>query len=150
MRNKLGDEYIILLRMHYVIASQLDISEFKGFAYDYSDYDDISELYLVSDILITDYSSVFFDYANLKRPILFYTYDLEKYRDTLRGFYIDMEKEVPGPLLENTEEVIHAIETIDEVEEAYRERYDMFYNRFCCWDDGQAAKQVVERVFVDK
>lgn len=150
MQDELGDEYIILLRMHYVIASQLDISEFKGFAYDYSDYDDISELYLVSDVLITDYSSVFFDYANLKRPILFYTYDLEKYRDTLRGFYIDMEKEVPGPLLENTDEIIHAIETIDEVEEAYHERYDMFYNRFCRWDDGQAAKQAVERVFVDR
>src|SRR5699024_9544165 len=75
MQDELGDEYIILLRMHYVIASQLDIFEFKGFAYDYSDYDDINELYLVSDVLITDYSSVFFDYANLKRPILFYTYD---------------------------------------------------------------------------
>src|SRR5690625_129925 len=150
MRNKLGDEYIILLRMHYVVASQLDISEFKGFAYDYSDYDDISELYLISDVLITDYSSVFFDYANLKRPILFYTYDLEKYRDSLRGFYIDMQKEVPGPLLVNTDEVIHAIETINEVKGAYRERYNMFYNRFWRWDNGQAAKQAVERVFVNR
>lgn len=147
MRAELGDDYIIMLRMHYVVASQLDISEFEGFAYDFSNYDDIAELYLISDMLITDYSSVFFDYANLKRPILFYTYDLEKYRDTLRGFYIDMETEVPGPLLKNTDEVIHAIENIGEVEDAYGERYTEFYNRFCHWDDGEAAKKTVEKVF---
>lgn len=59
-------------------------------------YNDIAELYLVSDLLITDSSSVFFDYANLKRPILFYTYDLEGYRDKLRGFYLDIEKNYRG------------------------------------------------------
>lgn len=147
MREKLGNEYIIILRMHYFIASQLDITEFEGFAYNYSNYDDVGEIYLLSDILITDYSSVFFDYANLKRPILFYTYDLEKYRDTLRGFYIDMEKEVPGPLLENTGEVIQAIQKINEMKASYHERYEVFYDRFCKWDDGQAAKRVVEKVF---
>src|SRR5699024_2926189 len=97
--------------------------------------------------IFTDYSSVFFDYANLKRPILFYTYDLEKYRDTLRGFYIDMEKDVPGPLLKKTDEVIHAIQTIDQVEESYQERYDEFYQRFCHWDDGKASQKTVEKVF---
>src|SRR5699024_1567020 len=75
MQKRLGDEYIVILRMHYFIANALDIEPFKGFAYDFSTYDDIAELYLISDILITDYSSVFFDYANLKRPILFFTYD---------------------------------------------------------------------------
>lgn len=147
MRQRLGKDYIIILRMHYFIASQLDISEYEGFAYDLSSYNDIAEIYLVSDVLITDYSSVFFDYANLKRPILFYTYDLEKYRDTLRGFYIDMEKDVPGPLLKKTDEVIHAIQTIDQVEESYQERYDEFYQRFCHWDDGKASQKTVEKVF---
>ena len=51
--------------------------------------------------------------ANLKRPMLFYTYDLEKYRDVLRGFYIDMENELPGPLLFDTDQVVDAIENID-------------------------------------
>ncbi|MBO1910182.1 CDP-glycerol glycerophosphotransferase family protein, partial [Microvirga sp. 3-52] len=91
LQAELGDDYIVLLRMHYFIANQLDISEYSGFVYDFSSYDDIAELYLVSDVLITDYSSVFFDFANLKRPILFYTYDLENYRDKLRGFYLDIE-----------------------------------------------------------
>src|SRR5699024_8939981 len=81
MQRQLGSEYIVILRTHYFISEQLDTSKFEGFAYNLSNHDDIAELYLVSDILITDYSSVFFDYANLQRPILFYTYDLEKYRD---------------------------------------------------------------------
>src|SRR5699024_8605774 len=93
MRENFGDEYIILLRMHYLVAEHLNIEEYKEFVYDLSLHEDIRELYLISDVLITDYSSVFFDYANLKRPILFYVYDIEEYRDTLRGFYVDFEKE---------------------------------------------------------
>ncbi len=147
LQQKLGDAYIVVLRMHYFIASQMDISEFEGFAFDFSSYDDIAELYLVSDILITDYSSVFFDYANLKRPILFFTYDLEKYRDKLRGFYIDIETEVPGPLLRTTDEVIHSIENIEAVQSEYQAKYDVFHERFCKWDDGNASKNTVERVF---
>lgn len=147
MQQQLGDEYIVLLRMHYVIASQMDISGFEGFVYDFSSYNDVGELYLVSDILITDYSSVFFDYANLKRPILFYTYDLEKYRDQLRGFYIDMDEEVPGPLIKTTDEVIYSIQNIDAIQSEYEKKYEIFYNRFCEWDDGHAAEKTVKEVF---
>lgn len=147
MQKHLGDDYVVLLRMHYFIASQMDISGFEGFVYDFSSYDDIAELYLVSDILITDYSSVFFDYANLKRPILFYTYDLERYRDKLRGFYIDIEEEVPGPLVKTSDEVIRAIQNIDSVQNEYQEKYEAFYNRFCTWDDGYASEKTVKKVF---
>ena len=90
MKEELGDEYVILLRTHHYIADALDVTGVEDFAYNLSKYDDITEIYLISDICITDYSSVFFDYANLKRPMLFYTYDIDKYRDVLRGFYIDM------------------------------------------------------------
>src|SRR5699024_6309591 len=72
MRNQLSDDYIVLLRMHYLIAENIDTSRFESFAYDVSYHDDIRELYLIADMLITDYSSVFFDFAILKRPILFY------------------------------------------------------------------------------
>ncbi|AKG72826.1 bifunctional glycosyltransferase/CDP-glycerol:glycerophosphate glycerophosphotransferase [Salinicoccus halodurans] len=147
MKEKFGDEYIILLRMHYVVASNIDLTDLEGFAYDVSSYSDISELYLMSDMLITDYSSVFFDYANLRRPILFYTYDIEKYQGQLRGFYIDMEKELPGPLLMNNDDVIDAIENIDSVSEKYSDRYDAFYERFCSWDDGRSSEKVVDAVF---
>lgn len=147
MQQKLGDQYIVLLRTHYFIADSLDLTPYNGFAYDFSKYEDIAELYLVSDILITDYSSVFFDYANLKRPILFYTYDLDKYRDQLRGFYLDIETEVPGPLLKTTDEVIHSIKNIDQINVQFKDKYEEFYNRFCKWDDGTASEKTVKRVF---
>lgn len=147
MKKELGDEYVILLRTHYFIADSLDVAGLEGFAYNVSDYDDISELYLISDYLITDYSSVFFDYANLKRPMLFYTYDLEKYRDVLRGFYIDIEEELPGPLLFTTEEVIDAFRNMDEIVRKYKDKYDVFYEKYCSWEDGMASKRVVDAVF---
>ena len=119
----------------------------EDFVVNVSKYSDIADLYLISDICITDYSSVFFDYANLRRPILFFTYDLEKYRDVLRGFYISIEDDVPGPLLFTNEEIVDAVKNIDKIEEQYRDKYDQFYERFCSFDDGHAAERIVERVF---
>lgn len=147
MKEELGDEYVILLRTHYFIADALDVSGLEDFAFNVSKYDDITHLYLISDILITDYSSVFFDYANLKRPILFYTYDMDKYRDMLRGFYLDMEREVPGPCVFTEDQVIEAIRNIDEIKVEYSDKYDKFYDRFCSVDDGNASKRIVEKVF---
>ena len=144
MQERLSDEYVLLLRTHHYISDKIDVTGMEGFVYNLSDYDDISEIYLISDICITDYSSVFFDYANLKRPILFYTYDLDKYKNQLRGFYIDMNTEVPGPLLYTSEEVVDAIENIDKITEEYKERYDTFYSRFCCYDDGHASEHVAK------
>ena len=146
MEKAVGDEYIVLVRTHYLITDS-DVGDYGDFAVDVSKYDDIAELYLVSDILITDYSSVFFDYANLRRPILFYTYDLDKYENELRGFYIDIRSEVPGPLLKTTEEVIDAINNIDEITSHYSEKYDEFYNRFCHIEDGNASERIFDVVF---
>lgn len=148
LRSRLSSEYVLLLRMHYFIADHMEIREDeKDFVRDVSRYHDVGHLYLISDILITDYSSVFFDYANLRRPILFFVYDFEKYRDVLRGFYIDMEKELPGPLLYENEQVVDAIEHIDRVEAQYGERYNDFYEKFCSLDDGNAAARIVDEVF---
>jgi len=147
LKKELGDEYVVLLRTHYFIADSLDVTGLEDFAFNVSKYDDISELYLISDILITDYSSVFFDFANLKRPILFYTYDLDKYRDMLRGFYMDIQTEVPGPLLFTNEEVVDAVRSIDDITVEYQEKYDGFYERFCGLEDGHAAENVAKKVF---
>lgn len=147
MREKLGDEYVILLRTHYFIADFLDLSEYGGFAYNLSRYDDIARLYLVSDILITDYSSVFFDYANLRRPMLFFTYDLEKYRNVLRGFYMNVEEELPGPMLFDTDEVIRAVGDIENIQKMYADKYDRFCEKYCAWEDGHATEKVVNAVF---
>lgn len=144
---ELKDEYFFILRMHYFISDNLKLTdEEKTFVADYSKYNDIGELYLISDVLITDYSSVFFDYANLRRPMLFYVYDLEDYRDTLHGFYFNMEEGCPGPMLTTNEQVIDALRNIDGVTEQYKERYESFCKEFCSLDDGHAAERVVNSI----
>lgn len=147
LKEKLGKEYVILIRTHYFIAESIDKMCYTDFTYNLSNYDDISELYLISSILITDYSSVFFDYANLKRPMLFFTYDLDKYRDILRGFYIDIEEELPGPLLFTTEEIVAAVNNIDGLQQDYQQKYNAFYEKYCSWEDGNASGRVAEEVF---
>lgn len=147
MQETLGDEYVVVLRTHYFIVNVLDLSAYEGFVYNASTYNDIAHLYLIADVMITDYSSVFFDYANLKRPILFFMYDIEKYRDALRGFYFDIEKELPGPILKTSDEVIASIQDLSRVEEQYKSKYEMFYDKYCGWENGTSAKQVVQAVF---
>lgn len=147
LKAEFGDEYIIVLRLHYLVAENLDLTGFEGFVYDLSKHEDIRELYLIADLLITDYSSVFFDYANLKRPMLFFVYDIEDYRDNLRGFYFDFEEQAPGPLVKTTEGVITAIKEIDK--NGFNPSYttETFYNKFCYLEDGHASARVVQEVF---
>lgn len=149
MREQLGQEYVILLRMHYLVAENLDLTEFEGFAYDFSDYEDIRDLYLISDLLITDYSSVFFDYANLRRPIIFYVYDIDEYRDKLRGFYFDIEHRAPGPLVKTTEGVIEAVQEAEAGGFSVPPSFEAFYERFCYLEDGHATERVVQEVFLN-
>lgn len=145
---RFGDEYVLLIRMHVVISKRLRIpEEYRESIINVSAYPDIQELMLLSDILITDYSSVFFDYLNTNNPILFYTYDLEEYRDKLRGFYLDFEKDAPGPLCIEEDTLLDAITNIEQVQEEYRDKYQEAKNRFCYLDDGNAAQRVVDKVF---
>ena len=144
MREKLGDEYVILYRAHYFVANNFDFSKYEGFVYNVCDHDEINDLYVVADMLITDYSSVFFDYAILKRPIIFYMYDLEFYRDEVRGFYISFD-ELPGPVVQTEDELIGAIEGMKEW--TPDEKYRKFNDKYNYLDDGKASERVVERVF---
>lgn len=149
MKASLGNDYIILLRLHYNISQHIDLSEFQDFAYNFSSYEDIRSLYIISDLLITDYSSVFFDYAILRKPILFYVYDIEFYRETLRGFYFDLEKHAPGPLLTTTDEIIQSIISIQRSDEFITdEKYQNFINRFCYLEDGESTDRVVRSIFL--
>lgn len=143
LKEKLSDNYIILFRAHYLVANSFDFEKYKNFIYDVSNIDDINELYVISDILITDYSSVFFDYANLKRPIIFYMYDFEKYKDELRGFYIDMD-ELPGKITKTEDELIQAIKETTNFK--YDEKYKMFNEKFNHLDGGQVSKRAIKAI----
>ena len=95
---------------------------------------------------MTDYSSVFFDFANLKRPMIFYMYDLDDYKNNLRDFYLDLD-ELPGPITKNEEELEEAIKNIDEISKKYKEKYEKFNKKFNYLDDGQATKRVINKIF---
>jgi CDP-glycerol glycerophosphotransferase len=141
MKERLGDEYILLMRMHVVISNKLSIpEELRDFVYNVSSYPDIQEL-------MTDYSSVMFDFANTQRPMLFFTYDLDEYKNDIRGFYMDFEQEAPGPLLFNTDDIIQAVENIEDVEKDYEDKYAAFRMKYCPLEDGNATKRLVDRFF---
>jgi CDP-glycerol glycerophosphotransferase len=143
---KLGDGYAILLRAHRAVADTVDVDDHPGLR-DVSGRDDVAELFLAADVLVTDYSSVMFDFAVTRKPILLFTYDLAFYRDELRGFYFDLAEEAPGPLVETQADLVEALREVDEVRLRYAAAYDRFRGRFCHLDDGHAAKRVVDAVF---
>ncbi|MBB6480743.1 CDP-glycerol glycerophosphotransferase family protein [Spirochaeta isovalerica] len=146
MQKHLSDQYIILFRAHYLVANSFRFDDYKGFVFDVSDIDDINDLYLVSDLLITDYSSVFFDFANVEKPVIFYMYDLEEYRDEIRGFYLDIN-ELPGPIVQTEEALVEAIiKSIDRDISSDR-HFQIFKKKFTNLDDGNASKRVLDNLW---
>ncbi|MBT2210493.1 CDP-glycerol glycerophosphotransferase family protein [Actinomadura sp. NEAU-AAG7] len=145
LRRALGDDHVLLVRPHFLITEG-DRPRSDGFTIDVSRYPDIADLYLASDVLVTDYSSAMFDFACTGRPMLFYTYDLARYRDHMRGFSLDFETEAPGPLLTTSTEVAEALRAIDEIQDAYVDAYDTFFDKYCPHDDGKAAARAAERL----
>ena len=121
-----------------MVKENIDWAKYDGFVIECNADWDIQELYLVSDILITDYSSVMFDYAILRRPMLFFAYDLEQYKDNLRDFYFDMFVEVPGPIVKSTEKLIEEIKKleVEDYESKYGQKYDDFQNKYNEFDKG--------------
>jgi CDP-glycerol glycerophosphotransferase len=145
MHRAFGEDSVLLVRGHHLVGSAIDATMFGGFVRNVSDFPDISDLYLAADVLLTDYSSVMFDFVNTGRPMLFFTWDLEDYRDNLRGFYFDFEAEAPGPLLTTSGEVIEALRSLDDVTREYAARYQAFRERFAGLEDGNASARFIER-----
>ena len=139
----LGDDYFVLLRTHTLDAEGLSLGGDAPFE-DVSRHPDNRELYLAADVLVTDYSSLMFDFAVTGKPILLFTPDLARYRDELRGFYFDLEAEGPGPLFDTVEELQAAIENLDAVSGRHADAYARFVDRFCHLDDGHASERVVD------
>ena len=95
-------------------------------------------------MLITDYSSVMFDYSILNRPMFFFMYDLESYRDELRGFYSNVVEEIPGPISKTTEELIKDIKSYSP--SLYKDKYNAFHDKYNKNDDGKASKRVIDHI----
>lgn len=118
-------------------------SSLDGFLYSVPAENDIAYYYEMADVLITDYSSVFFDYAILKRPIYFYMYDLEEYANDLRGFYLDIYKDLPGVIYREEDKMLQSIFN-DEFDFDHLKEFNSYFNNK---EDGYASKRVVDIVF---
>lgn len=143
----LAPEQTLLLKTHHLVAARLDPAQLPANVIDMSSRDDATELCRIADVLITDYSSVFFDFAVTGRPILFFCYDLAHYASQVRGFYLDVPGDLPGPVAHDTDELIAQLQNLPAVASAYADRYAAFQARFCGHRDGVATKRVIDAVF---
>ncbi|MGW0374812.1 CDP-glycerol glycerophosphotransferase family protein, partial [Streptomyces coeruleorubidus] len=150
LADRLGDDTVLLVRGHYFYggaASPLTNLRRTGRIIDVSSYDPVEELCLAADALVTDYSSIMFDYANLDRPIVIHADDWETYRTT-RGVYFDLMAEAPGPVARSQQELTEVLTTEAWRDEGAAKARAVFRRRFCEYDDGRAAERVVRRVFL--
>ncbi|MEU5215997.1 CDP-glycerol glycerophosphotransferase family protein [Streptomyces sp. NPDC020807] len=142
----LRDEWVVVVRTHpydrFTITPELG-----HFLRDGSAFADINDLMLASDAVLTDYSSLMFDYANTGRPILLYTDDYEAYRGGDRGTYYDLEDIAPGPMLTTTEDLAAAVRDLEGVRARHAQRYERFQEMFCSYETGHASKMVVDAFF---
>ncbi|MDJ1137597.1 bifunctional glycosyltransferase/CDP-glycerol:glycerophosphate glycerophosphotransferase [Streptomyces iconiensis] len=149
----LGDEYVLLMRTHYYYGRDQALRELheRGLIQDVSRYPSTEDLCLAADALITDYSSLMFDYANLDRPLVVHAPDWETYRDT-RSVYFDLLSgrpgETPGPVTRNEDELTAVFRTGTWKGPEARALRAAFRERFCVHDDGLAAERVVRRVLL--
>lgn len=140
-KNKLSKNYILLFRAHYEVNNVLGIKN-DDFIYNMSDYDNLNELMKISDILISDYSSIIFDYSILNRPIFSYAYDYEEYKNK-RGMYIDIKTELPNGICEKEEELLEKIVNCNFEEE--KNKTKKFFKKYI-QNDGNARKYIDEIV----
>lgn len=144
LREKCGEQYNILVKVHPFIYSKVrTIKELQGCLV--PDYYDANEMMAAVDLLITDYSSIFFDYLVTNRPIIFYAWDKDLYDDE-RGMYIE-EDELPGPVISTIFEVIDTLKHIDEVQPLYQERYNKMKETMVRYDNGMATDRYLDYIF---
>lgn len=142
----LGDTYAVILKLHPYVESNLEIdNNLQGFVYKLDSEFETEEIIVISDILVTDYSSIIFDYSLMEQPIAFYTNDLEEYINE-RDFYYDYKSFVPGPIFNNTEKLANWIKSEDFDIGQIRE----FNHRFFDYLDGNSSKRVIDSIFEQK
>lgn len=141
MAEELPDDYCLGLRLHPFVASRFQLDDScRGKVLNFSGYDSINTLLMVTDVLITDYSSIIFEYCIYRRPMIFFAYDLEEFSDQGRGFYRNYEEYVPGPVVKTTDEILEVIASGDYKKEKLHE----FVKDSYTYMDGKSAKRVAD------
>lgn len=138
------EDCVLLCRVHHLERGSVCFDEFPGFLYDVTDYPEVNDLYMISDLMISDYSGTIFDYANLKRPIVLYMYDREKYMYHANGLNFPLE-ELPGTITETQDEMMRAVRNGLE-NFSYDERYQHFNEVYNKLDHADAALDILNSI----
>jgi CDP-glycerol glycerophosphotransferase len=146
LAERLGPGYCVLLRVH-VLQTERHRTIEHALVRDVSNHPEVAELYLAADAMVTDYSSTMFDFAVTGKPMVFFTYDLARYRDSIRGFYFDPTHEPPGPLFDDELQLADALADLAQVHRRYAPNYARFRERYCHLDDGCATERVLRRIW---
>ncbi|SFD26258.1 CDP-glycerol glycerophosphotransferase, TagB/SpsB family [Bacillus sp. 491mf] len=143
MYREFGHEYVLIIKLHPAIRNKCDYEgKYEGFLYDYSSYSNINDLFLVTDVLITDYSSIPFEFCLLNKPMIFFAYDLKKYAKK-RGIIGNYASSVPGPIVYNMNDLIQVLKqarfNIEDVT-----KFSLKWNQY---SEGDASERFVNMVF---
>lgn len=142
MMPALEKEYVLLIKHHPFVKQRPRLpEETSRFAFDVTDRISIEELICVSDVCISDYSSLVFEYSLFERPMIFYAFDLEAYGEW-RGFYYDYDELTPGPVVRTTKEIIHYIQNLET--EFDHQKVLEFKNKFMSACDGNATERIIQ------
>lgn len=140
-KQKLGDKYVLLIRAHYAVSAAMDLTD-DDFVKDVSAYSTLNDLYVVADMMISDYSSTYIDYSILCRPMFCYAYDLEEYEEK-RGLYVDLRKILPCAVDKTEDDVIEHILNLNHTEAVKAaEKFHKIYTPYA----GHASNVVVDEI----
>ena len=143
LADRLGEGWRVLVRLHYFVLRGAGAAHER--VLDVGAHPDIAELYLAADAFVTDYSSSLFDVAPTDLPVVLFAYDLEHYRDTLRGFYLDLDEQSPGPVVRTQAELEAVLADLPAVTAAWAGRRAEFVRRWAPLDDGGATRRLLEQ-----
>jgi CDP-glycerol glycerophosphotransferase len=142
---KLPEGFQIMFRGH-TNTHNVNSTKAAGVALDVTKYPDVTELYIAADVLITDYSSVMFDFSVTGKPVIFLAPDLERY-ESERGFYFDFSETAPGPIVKSEAEVLEILSKLPETAKSFQKAYKDWQQAFNSLEDGKAAKRVIGAVW---
>lgn len=145
LKSTIGEDYAVLVKLHPHLSKGFSVKdlpeEMHGFVYDISNVFSISSALCFADMVVSDYSSLIFEYSLFERPMIFYAYDLESY-DSDRSFYYNYEELVPGRIVKTTQELAKAI--LDAEADFDKARLLAFKSKFMSACDGDSTKRVFE------
>lgn len=148
LAHKLGEGFRILARGHdFNLRAGQSFGQIRN-VIDVTDYPDVNDLILAADVGVFDYSSIRFDWALTRKPMVFFVPDLEQYRSS-RGFLVPFEQTTPGPWTFDRRDLVRALRRFREVEHGFSAVLEEFNSKYNPLADGESARRVVDVFFAD-